>query len=236
MHFDTLPSLDNRIKSWLSQEQKNEGLDPSSKYRFTITLSRQFGCEGYPLAVALKEELERRDQGQVWTIFDRALIDKILVDNQISRRVLENFGSKSVFYDSLMSSIVPNWTSDADVYDLMVKTMISLAEKGRAIFVGRGAAVVTQDMKRTFHFRLAGGQEYRIRSLMDRGRMTRDEVIQLMAEKEKEREKFINRFLGTDIASLEHYHLVLNNEKSSVDEMASTLLHHIELHMANLLK
>lgn len=236
MHFDILPSVDKRIANWLETQKKVTEQDKSERYRFSVTLSRAFGCEGYPLAVALKEELEKLDQGRTWTIFDRSLIDNILQDNKISRQVLENFGQKSMFYDSLMASIDSKWTSDADVYELMVKTIISLAEEGRAIFVGRGASVVTAEQKRCFHFRLDASEEYRINSLIERSKKTRDQVLKMMDEKEKEREGFINRFLGCDINAISNYHLVLNNEKNSVDQMAQTIIEHVGLHMKTLLK
>jgi len=231
MQFDILSSTDKRISGWFDQQHKPSHLDQKSKFHFSITLSRQFGCEGYPLALALKKQMEQIDKGQTWTIFDRALIDTILQNHQISRRILENFGKKSVFYDSLMSSIIPNWKTDADIYELMVRTIISLGEEGRAIFVGRGAAVITQESKRCFHFRLIGDREYRIHSLMQRGRLTRDEVIKLMDEKEQERDRFINRFLSADITAPDKYHMVFNNEKSDVDTIASTIVHHTNLQM-----
>jgi len=234
MHTTILPSPDQRMSSWFDQQNRVEQLDKNSKFRFSLTLSRQFGCEAYPLAVALKDALEKVDHGQQWTIFDRALIDKILQENQISRRVLEDFGRKSVFYDSLMSSLVPKWTSDADVYELMVKTIISTAQAGRVIFVGRGAAVVTQELPRCFHFRLAGNREYRLDSLMRRRELSREEVLVMVKEREAERERFISRFLGTDTAAIDNYHMVFNTEKSSIDEMSQTILHHVGLHMDGL--
>ena len=236
MHLNILPSVDQRIHAWLDQQQKIAQADKDAKFRFSITVSREFGCEAYPVAQALKAQLEAQDEGHEWTIFDRALIDQIMVDNHISRTVLEKFGTKNVFYDSLMSSIDPQWTSDAEVYDLMVKTILSLAEEGRGIFVGRGAGVIAQDMKRCFHYRLSADQEWRIQSLMSRGEMTRDEVVALMEEREKEREHFINRFLSTDINSIDKFHLVLNNGKSNVDEMAQTIISHSLLHMENLVQ
>ncbi|MDT8447728.1 MAG: cytidylate kinase-like family protein [bacterium] len=236
MHFDILPSVDQRIANWLETQKKVAEPDPTAKYRFSITLSRAFGCEGYPLAVALKERLEQLDVGHRWTIFDRSLIDKILQDNNVSRKLLENFGRKNVFYDSLMSNIDPHWTSDADVYELMVKTIMSLAEEGRAIFVGRGASVVTAELKRCFHFRLDASEEYRINSLMDRSKQGRDAVLAMMEEKEKERENFINRFLGCDMNDISNFHLVFNNEKNSVEQMAETITSHVDLHMKTLLK
>jgi len=234
MHEYKLPSIDQSISGWLDQQNREQQQDTNSKFRFSLTLSRQFGCEAYPMAVALKEALEKEDEGQSWTIFDRNLIDKILEETQISRRVLENFGSKSVFYDSLMSSLVPKWTSDADIYELMVKTIISAAQEGRAIFVGRGAAVVTQEMPRCFHFRLSGEREYRIGSLMRRRKLSREEVLSMMKEREAERERFISRFLGSDTAAIDNYHMVLNTEKSSIDQMAQTILRHVKVHMDGL--
>ena len=226
MSLNTLPPIDQRISAWVELErQANKG--PKEKYDVSITLSREFGCEGYPLALKLKEDLEAKWGGE-WTIFDQLLIDKILAERKISAKLLESIGERSKFLDTLISSLNPRWKTDQDLYEIMVETIHSLAQKGRCIFVGRGAAVVTQDLENCFHFRLEAPLEFRKASLVQRLSLAPSEADALIKAQENQREDFINHFLGVDLSEMQYYHLKFNNAKIHKDEVSKMMLQTIE--------
>ncbi len=221
MSFNPLPPVDQRIKNWFDlQRQSQKG--PQSKYDISITISREFGCEGYPLAVQLKKDLEAA-WGGTWTIFDRLLLDKILEEKHVSLELLERIGERSHLLDSLISSLNPHWKTDQDLYEIMVETIHTLAQKGRAIFVGRGAAVVAQDLENSFHFRLEAPLEFRVNSMVRRTEMSVEEVESLIKDKQDQRERFINHFLGIDIKDISYYHLIFNNAKIKNKEISQTI-------------
>lgn len=43
-----IPSIDRRLSAWISV--RDRVATRTRRDRLTITISRQFGCEGYPLA------------------------------------------------------------------------------------------------------------------------------------------------------------------------------------------
>ena len=226
MSLNTLPPIDQRISAWIElQRQANKG--PKEKYDVSITLSREFGCEGYPLALKLKEDLEAKWGGE-WTIFDQLLIDKILAERKISAKLLENIGERSKVLDTLISSLNPRWKTDQDLYEIMVETIHSLAQKGRCIFVGRGAAVVTQDLENCFHFRLEAPKDFRKNSLVKRLSLEPAEAEALMKAQENQREDFINHFLGVDLSEMQYYHAKFNNAKIHNNEVSKMMLQTIE--------
>lgn len=68
-----IPSVEGRLSAWISVQDRLREQPPRS-LRPTLTITRQFGCEAYPLAERLKGTLDTRT-GDTWTIFDKALIE-----------------------------------------------------------------------------------------------------------------------------------------------------------------
>jgi len=226
MSFNPLAPVDQRIAAWIElQRQAQKG--PKSKHDVSITISREFGCEGFPLALQLKKDMEAR-WGGTWTIFDHMLLDKILEEKHVSLELLERVGERSHLLDSLISSLNPHWKTDQDLYEIMVETIHTLAQNGRAIFVGRGAAVVTQDLENTFHFRLEAPLEYRVNSLVRRSEMSVESVESLIKTNQDRRESFINHFLGVDLKEINFYHMKYNNAKIHNSEISASILQFME--------
>lgn len=218
-----IPSVEQRISTWNELLDKKKKEPKKEKKVQTITISREFGCEGYPLAESLKKKLEAKT-GENWCIFDKALIENILEDHMIARNLLENLGERDWFLDNLISNLMPFWKSDAEIFKLMAETIYGIAQAGNAIIVGRGAAILTQDISHCFHFRMEATESYRIHSLERRINISQDEAKKLMEEKQAKRVRFINKFLDCDVTDIKYYHAIYNNEKLAVDNIAQSII------------
>ena len=197
------------------------------KEAFTITISRTFGCEGYVLAEALKRQLES-ETGKTWTIFDKALIDKINGEHSLSKNLMENLGGQSTFVDEIVAGLSEHWKSERDTFQLMAKTIYSIANEGNAIIVGRGAALIANSIKKAYHFRIVAPLQFRISKFATRTRLTSEEAKTIVVKKEAQRNKFFESFLNKNIDNPENYHAIFNNKKCHVDGIASTILHYIQ--------
>ena len=86
-----IPSVEKRISAWKDIKEKKVDLTESSPAN--ITISREFGCEGYPLAESLRDLLEKQS-GSKWMIYDDAA-------KSVSNRLYKHF-------DSWMSTHFPD--------------------------------------------------------------------------------------------------------------------------------
>ena len=75
-------SAEDRLSAWIRIRDSQKRL--KTKTPFTITISRQFGCQGFPLAEALKDLLEEQTQ-LPWVVFEKTLFDKICEDANFSQ-------------------------------------------------------------------------------------------------------------------------------------------------------
>lgn len=219
-HEALIPSVAERESAWLRMQERMT--QTPRKLAFpTVTISRQFGCEGYPLAERLQHLLEEAS-GQSWHLFDKALLEQVALDQGLSRQLLSHLGDESHAQDILRSHF--GFTTQNDTYAALVKGIVQIATSGRAIIVGRGAAIVCQELKNCFHFRLDGSLAFRAATLARRLGLPLAEAEAMVRTQSKLRENFIKECLHADIAAPQWYDARFNNERLGVDAIADACL------------
>jgi cytidylate kinase len=223
MALSLFPSIDERISDWIESKRRDQIEHRKRLNCFTITLSREFGCEAYPLAVNMKEKLEK-STNEDWNIFDRDLIEKIRVDNGLNEKLVSNLSKRSEFIEELIAKRQPSWKNKSEAYKFLAKAVYSIASEGRAIIVGCGAAMITQDIRRTYHFRLVAPEKFKIKSIARRTDVPYGEAEKIVSARHKERKSFFKNFLQSEVVDLNNYHAVYNNDKLSVERIAENIL------------
>ncbi len=216
------PSIEKRMSAWSTIQERLSKEQPT-KPRPTVTISRQYGAEAYPLAETLKELLEQKT-GDLWTVFDKTLIELVSDDTSLSERFLGNLGDASKPVDDILGTLMPRWTTHNEAYRLLARQIIALANQGNAIIVGRGGAVLTKGLSNCFHFRLVAPLEHRIQSIQKRLNIPFEEARTLVIENQKVRDKFIESFLNCSIADPYYYHCVFDSSKSKIPTIARSIL------------
>jgi hypothetical protein len=215
-----IPSIEQRERAWLHLRERlahphQDHLLPA------VTISRQYGCEGYPLAQHLQSLLEQAS-GRPWHIYDKALVDQVAADEQLSRQLLNHLGDESHAQDVLRTQF--GYLTHNEAYALLVKHLIPIAAAGCAIIVGRGGAIACQGLKNCFHVRLVGSFPFRVATMARRMDLPLAEAEELVRTQSGIRERFISQCLHADVTSDQWYDAVFNNGRQSVATIAQTCL------------
>ena len=219
-YANLVPSVERRLSAWISIGEtrpaaRTAGRQPS------ITISRKFGCEAFPLCEQLKALLDERT-GETWTIFDKALIERVSQDERLSMAVLQDLGGPSRVVDRI-GFFVPGYQSQPEVFRHIPKYIIKIAEAGNAIIVGRGAPIIAHDLPNCYHFRLEASFEFRVASIARRLELSEAEAKELVREGDRTREQFIDECLHASVADVSWYDAVFNNGRHSVAEIARSI-------------
>ena len=220
-----VPSIEQRLAAMVEVARRMKGKTETEKrtgLKPTITISREFGCEGYPVAEQLKELLERSTK-EPWVIMDKALLEEAAKHHDISEEVFRSLGHRPRFLDDMISTLTPRWKSERDHFKLLCSQIVSLAEVGNVIIMGRGSSIITQQMNNCLHFRIYASHHFKVRSIARRAHISVQDAEHLVERKQKERVKFIRDFLDRDISDLSLYHLAFNNDKNSATCIAQTI-------------
>jgi cytidylate kinase len=225
-----IPSIEMRLGSLLEmsrrREMEKEAQRKSEKHGPTITISREFGCEAFPMAERLQELLEKKS-GEKWLLMDKLLLEEVSRNHNLSEELLKKLGEKMSFLDEILATFSPRWKTEKDYNRLLCRQIISLANNGNVIIVGRGAAFITQQMEECHHFRLYAPSWFKNNSIAKRLGIPLEEAEEMVIRKQQQRDKFIRDFLNCDAHDLNVYNLAFNNEKNKPEKIAKTIMEYI---------
>lgn len=219
------PSIESRLAGWEKIQQRLAHAR-EARIRPTITLSRQFGCEGFPLAEFLKERFEEAS-GEPWNIYDKSLIEKVAQDEDIALGLLKNLGDMTRALEALGLYPSTHVTHDA-AFEKVAKAIVQIAAVGNAVIVGRGGAILCRDMRNCFHFRLEATLEWRIASIVKRMDLGQKEAEEMVKSNTKLREKFVSSCLGQTVSDLKHYDAIFNNERHDIQEIGFAIFAYVQ--------
>lgn len=225
-----IPSVDLRIGS-LEEYNRQQKLKAGPnrhkpRPRPCLTISREYGCEGYPVAERLREILMERSKEE-WVLIDRAVLEEVARRHNISEDILKGAGEKNRILNEILATFSPRWISDQDCFRLLCRHVVSLAEQGNVIILELGGAIITRHFENAHHFRLFAPQAFKVITIARRLGIPNDEAERIVERQQALRDRFTQDFLGRDDHDAAHYDLLFNNEKNSAEKIAKTIAGHL---------
>jgi hypothetical protein len=214
-------SVEERLRGWIRIQEAGRPERAKSRPRPTVTISRQFGCEGFPLAVRLQEVFNQAT-GEPWTIFDKELLARVAQDEHISPQVLSHLEDPMRFLEDFGFHPRGLITGD-EAYAKLAAHLLHFAQQGNALIVGQGGAIICRNLNNCFHFRLEAERDWRLRSLADRMGISLAEAGTLEKSSSRSRDHYIREHLNSDVSERTLYDAVFNNERHSVNEIAAAI-------------
>jgi hypothetical protein len=225
-----IPSVDLRIGS-LEEYNRRQKEKPFSQHekpkpRPCITISREYGCQGYPVAERLRVILMQKT-GDEWVLIDKAILEEVAQRHNISQEILETLGESNKILDEVLATFSPRWKSDHDYFNLLCRHVVALAEQGNVIIVELGGAVITRHLEHSRHFRLYGSETFKTTTLAHRLNMPAEDVEKLMHRQQKQRDHFTRDFLSRNDHDPALYDLLFNNDRCTPEKIARTMAEYI---------
>jgi len=221
-----IPSVDLRVGALeeynRTQKQKAMLHHKKTKPRPCVTISRQFGCLGYPVAERVCELMSRKS-GEPWLLIDRAVLDEVAKHHNISKDILESLGEKNRLLDDILAAFSPRWTHSQDCFRLLCKHVVSLAEQGNVIIMELGGAIITRHFEHSKHFRIYGSMDFKVRAIAQRLQIEYEAAEKMVIRQQKQRDAFTRDFLDQDDHNPALYELLFNNDRNSVEKIATTI-------------
>jgi cytidylate kinase len=183
--------------------------------RRAVTISRQSGSGGHTVASELQRLLQANNppHGCPWRVFDRNLVEKVLEDHHLPRRLAQfmpedRISEVSDTMDELFGLHPPSWTLVRQTAD----TILHLAELGNVILIGRGANVITRKLDYVFHVRLVGSVEKRVHYLEGYTQLDHKAALALAHREDLGRRRYLRKYFDCDIDDPLLYNLVINTD------------------------
>lgn len=215
---------DAQLRFWA--EHKGGKILSKKKPLPFITISREYGCGGYELALLITEILNKEYNPQpIWVPYDRGVLEIIMKDMGLTAKLadtLSGSGKRNFadFFQTLFSSTPPQ----VAVYRKMSEVIRTLAIHGNVILVGRAGQGITRDLKNGFHIRLVGPLDWRIEKIKKFHKVSEKEARKEISDNMTSREQFLHEFFKMDINDSHNYDLVVNNARFETEAVAKVII------------
>lgn len=225
-----MPSVDLRVGALEEynrrQKEKAAARHRKPKPRPCLTLSREFGCEGYPVAELLRD-IMMQETGDEWVLIDKAVLEEVARRHNISEDILGSLGEKNRILDEVLATFSPRWTSEHDYFRMLCRHVVALAEQGNVIIMELGGAIITRHIENSYHFRIFARSKFKTETIASRMHIEVEAAEKLVAREQKRRDTFTRDFLDRDDHDQELYHLLFNNGRNSAEKISRTIARYV---------
>ena len=180
-----------------------------------VAISREFGCEALALAQQLVVTLNERCRPSIpWVSYDRELLDKVAEDPKMQQAILDMLDAKRrTAMGKLFDNIINRQGTDALAVRQLAEIIRTLAFHGHAVLVGRGSALVTQDLRNGVHIRLVAPRPWRVHAIATNRNLSLSKAEKTVTEGERQRQHYINTFFVLDPHYPFPHDLVIDNSR-----------------------
>ena len=193
-----------------------------------ITISREFGSGGKEIGKRLADKLG-------YAFYDSKIIDMLVKETGMSEKYITSISEKKVYPIPFQfgKTFTTNLSIQKNQTDILVKQnqiLKSIAEKGNAIIVGRGANVILKDYNPMNIFVYAN-MESKVKRCREKGRedehLTDKELINKIKDVDKNRKAFNNLISNISWGQKENYDLCINTSNVNIKDIISSLADYI---------
>ncbi|MGA2440611.1 MAG: cytidylate kinase-like family protein [Tepidisphaeraceae bacterium] len=198
--------------------------------RVFLTISREPGAGGVPLAQRLAERLNAHGPSD-WSAWDQELVEKVSTEYHLKKGAVETVDERPHnWLNDLVASFSQHVTpSDVGVFKKVAGTIRALATAGHAIIVGRGGRFITAGLAGGIHLRLVAPLEYRIKTTAESFNLSLPAATKRLAEVDRSRTIFYRQFWPGKSLEPQNFTMTLNSAELSLDEMVACILPVIHL-------
>ncbi|MGN0901760.1 MAG: AAA family ATPase [Succinivibrio sp.] len=186
---------------------------------FVITVSRQFGSLGRPIAMKLAHRLNVE-------YYDRDLIEKAAeILNEDMRQISPYDESiKLPFAKALFPLGIGTGASHRRLFKVQENLIQECVSKSSCIIVGRCADYILKDYERHFSVMIYAPLEERIKNAVNELRIPEYEVSDYVKEIDKARDSYHRFFTDEKLDTTKYRDLLIDSSSMSQDEVVDVII------------
>lgn len=201
-----------------------------------ITISREFGCPGSSFAETLSSSLSQRKtqngKKNSWAAINKEVISEAAKDlnlpEDLIQKIYSTRHSSNPFENLFMSFSDFYLPSDIEIKKKIANIMLTMANRGNVILVGRGGAIITRDIPDSFHIQLYAPISWRVEQTMrQKPDLSKEEAHKMVEMVDRER-IYIRNFFAGESSSGDFFDIRFNLERLSLDDVMQACLFFLE--------
>lgn len=161
-----------------------------------ITLSRDYGCPGKRIATLLADRILAEKQ-TTWTMINKEILETLAKELNLNPSVVKdiaNFEDRPLTdYIALLFS-KDYYPGEQKIKNTLTEIILSFAQKGHTIIVGRAGIYITKHIEKSYHIKLQAPMGWRIDYMSEKMGISYPDAMILVEEMSRKREQFLKFF------------------------------------------
>lgn len=192
-----------------------------------VTISREGGAGGHSVGRCLVDRLNQLDPGEEpWRLWDRELVEKVAGEHHLSPESVATLGeTHRTWFGEFVASLsqVPE-DDEVKVYRRVAITIRTLAQRGRAVIVGRGGAYVTNKMPGGTHCRLLAPLNFRTATMARQLGISPEAALEHVRVLDRNRLAFLRRYWPGEVWNSDIFSITLNTSLVTEEQAAEAIV------------
>lgn len=177
-----------------------------------ITISREVGCAGLKIARKLADKLNQSGGKKKWKVFSKEIFEdtahELQMDHQKIKNIFKTEGRGT--FDEILGALGDKrFKSERRIKKAVTDAIRTIAIDGQCIIVGRGAHLITRDIKNALHIRFSAPLAWRTKMIAKGHNITELEALKFIDKTEKERES-VRKNINPENKQDENFDLDIN--------------------------
>lgn len=185
-----------------------------------ITISREFGSGGRTIGRQVAQELG-------FEFYDKELIEKVAEESGFDKQYIEEQGEYAPAKSSFAYAFIGrdrNGMSISDyIWQAQRKIILSLAEKGDCVIVGRCADYILQDREDCLNVFIHADMEKRAERIVKLYGETDKAPKKRLEEKDKKRKVNYRYYTDREWGASQNYHICLDSGEFGIERCAKII-------------
>ncbi|MBS5215696.1 MAG: cytidylate kinase-like family protein [Clostridiales bacterium] len=185
-----------------------------------ITISREFGSGGRTIGRQVAQELG-------FEFYDKELIEKVAEESGFDKQYIEEQGEYAPAKSSFAYAFIGrdrNGMSISDyIWQAQRKIILSLAEKGNCVIVGRCADYILQDREDCLNVFIHADMEKRAERIVKLYGETDKAPKKRLEEKDKKRKVNYRYYTDREWGASQNYHICLDSGEFGIERCAKII-------------
>ena len=193
------------------------------KKHFIVTISRQFGSLGRPIAIKLSEMLGVN-------FYDRDIVEMTAKNLGMAVSEIKEKEEGGSGFSRMMFPLGRGATETQDmIFNEQTRIIRDIADRESCIIVGRCSDFILRNEKNAMHIYIYASYEDRLRNSIDVLRMSRDEAERMIKKVDRARKAYHLHYAGYLPEDLMHHDLLINSNLLGVSGSAESLYKTIQI-------
>jgi cytidylate kinase len=217
-----------KIFDYFDERYRHEQIEkPGDTSGPLITLSRLTGCDGREVAASLVASLNMKYNTNKWRWVDKDIIYNAAKELKTDSERIESYymGVSMSSLSEMIMAFSGSFVTDSTVKKTIKEVVLSIAQEGYCVLIGRGGVSITRNMPNAIHVRLVAPLYWRVENVMRKKGLSLEKAEEYVVDTDEKRYNLIANFLDKKPLNIDYlFDATINRSSFTIPQITEMVM------------